>query len=291
VLKCSYEQTTKNRISRCRLSCDIAWQRGNARNNIFHADQDRKEFLLILDRVVRRFNWICHAYCLMDNHYHLLIETPDGNLSQGMRQLNGIYTQKYNWMHQKTGHVFQGRYKAILVEKERYLLELCRYVVLNPVRAKMVAKPEEWKWSSYRYTAGTIKAPEYLTTDWIIGLFSSNKKEAQSLYRRFVKEGIDTSSPWDELQGQILLGEESFIDKYRELLQDKIEIKEIPRTQRYLNRPKLSVLFSKEYKKAQRDERIHTAHVKHGYRLKEIADHLGIHYTTVTKALKNADKN
>jgi len=291
VLKCSYEQTTENRISRCRLSCDIAWQRGNARNNIFHADQDRKEFLLILDRVVRRFNWICHAYCLMDNHYHLLIETPDGNLSQGMRQLNGIYTQKYNWMHQKTGHVFQGRYKAILVEKERYLLELCRYVVLNPVRAKMVAKPEEWKWSSYRYTAGTIKAPEYLTTDWIIGLFSSNKKEAQSLYRRFVKEGIDTSSPWDELQGQILLGEESFIDKYRELLQDKIEIKEIPRTQRYLNRPKLSVLFSKEYKKAQRDERIHTAHVKHGYRLKEIADHLGIHYTTVTKALKNADKN
>jgi len=265
--------------------------RGNARNDIFHADQDRKEFLSILDRVARRFNWICHAYCLMDNHYHLLIETPDGNLSQGMRQLNGIYTQKYNWMHQKTGHVFQGRYKAILVEKERYLLELCRYVVLNPVRAKMVAKPEEWKWSSYRYTAGTIKAPEYLTTDWIVGLFSSNKKEAQSLYRRFVKEGIDTSSPWDELQGQILLGEESFIDKYRELLQDKIEIKEIPRTQRYLNRPKLSVLFSKEYKKAQRDERIHTAHVKHGYRLKEIADHLGIHYTTVTKALKNADKN
>ena len=76
--------------------------RGNARNDIFHADQDRKEFLSILDRVARRFNWICHAYCLMDNHYHLLIETPDGNLSQGMRQLNGIYTQKYNWMQKKT---------------------------------------------------------------------------------------------------------------------------------------------------------------------------------------------
>jgi hypothetical protein len=178
-----------------------------------------------------------------------------------------------------------------LVEKESYLLELCRYVVLNPVRAKMVTKPEDWKWSSYRHTAGVIKAPEYLTTDWIIGLFSRKKTEAQKLYRRFVKEGIDTTSPWEELQGQILLGEEPFIDKYRELLHDKIEIKEIPRTQRYLNRPKLAALFSGEYKKAQRDKLIETAHVRHGYKLKEIAACLGIHYTTVTKALKNADKN
>lgn len=264
--------------------------RGNARNDIFHADQDRKEFLSILDSVVRRYNWLCHAYCLMNNHYHLLIETPDGNLSQGMRQLNGIYTQKYNWLHHKTGHVFQGRYKAILVEKESYLLELCRYVVLNPVRARMVAKPEEWKWSSYRYTAGFIKAPGYLTTDWIISLFGNNKTEAQKLYRRFIKEGIDGSSPWEELRGQILLGEEAFVDKYREMLHDKIEIKEIPRTQRYLNRPQLSALLSGEYKKAERDKLIKTAHERYGYRLKEIADHLRIHYTTVTKALKNADK-
>ena len=264
--------------------------RGNARNDIFHADQDRKDFLSILDSVVRRYNWLCHAYCLMNNHYHLLIETPDGNLSQGMRQLNGIYTQKYNWLHHKTGHVFQGRYKAILVEKESYLLELCRYVVLNPVRAKMVAKPKEWKWSSYCCTAGIVKAPGYLTTDWIISLFSKNKTEAQKLYRRFIKEGRDSISPWKELQGQILLGEESFIDKYRKLLHDKIEIKEIPRTQRYLNRPKLSVLLSGEYTKAERDRFINIAHVKYGYRLKEIADYLRIHYTTVTKVLKNADK-
>ncbi len=113
--------------------------RGNARSDIFHSDHNREEFLFILDTVVRRFNWLCHAYCLMDNHYHLLIETPDGNLSLGMRQLNGIYTQKYNYLHGKTGHVFQGRYKAILVDKESYLLELSRYVVLNPVRAKMIS--------------------------------------------------------------------------------------------------------------------------------------------------------
>ena len=112
--------------------------RGNARNEIFADDQDRDNFLTVLGVVVKRYNWLCHAYCLMDNHYHLMIETPDANLSRGMRQLNGVYTQKYNWRHSKTGHIFQGRYKSILVEKENYLLELCRYVVLNPVRANMV---------------------------------------------------------------------------------------------------------------------------------------------------------
>ena len=180
----------------------------------------------------------------MDNHYHLMIETPDANLARGMRQLNGVYTQKYNWWHSKTGHIFQGRYKSILVEKENYLLELCRYVVLNPVRASMVTKPEEWKWSSYGATAGLKTAPEYLTVGWILKLFSSNKKEAQKRYRKFVSEGIQKGSPWDDLQGQILLGEEGFIDKFKDHLTDKEKIKEIPRAQRYVSRPPLSKLFS-----------------------------------------------
>jgi len=265
--------------------------RGNARSDIFHSDQDREEFLFILDTVVRRFNWLCHAYCLMGNHYHLIIETPDGNLSLGMRQLNGIYTQKYNYLHGKTGHVFQGRYKAILVEKESYLLELCRYVVLNPVRAKIFSKPEEWKWSSYHYTAGIKKAPGYLTTDWILGHFSKNKTEAQKLYCKFVKEGINANSPWNELQGQILLGEKTFIEKYLKRLHGKEQIKEIPRIQRYLNRPKLADLFCKEDTKKVRDKNIHAAHVRYGYRLNEIAAYLGIHYTTVSKVLKNEERN
>lgn len=265
--------------------------RGNARSDIFHSDQDREEFLFILDTIVRRFNWLCHAYCLMDNHYHLLIETPDGNLSLGMRQLNGIYTQKYNYLHGKTGHVFQGRYKAILVDKESYLLELSRYVVLNPVRAKIISKPEEWKWSSYRYTAGIKKEPGFLTTDWIVGHFCRKKAEAQKLYRRFVKEGIGASSPWRELQGQILLGEKAFIEKYIKFLHGKEEIKEIPRIQRYLNRPKLVDLFCKADKKKGRDKNIYAAHVRYGYRLNEISEYLGIHYTTVSKVLKYAEKN
>jgi hypothetical protein len=193
-----------------------------------------------------------------------MIETPDANLAQGMRQLNGVYTQKFNWWHSKTGHIFQGRYKSILVEKENYLLELCRYVVLNPVRATMVQKPEEWIWSNYEATAGLKSVPDYLTVGWTFRFFRSNKKEAQKRYRKFVLEGIQQGSPWEELQGQVLLGEEEFIDKFKDHLTDKEKIKEIPRAQRYVSRPVLSKLFLKDDKISKRNRQIYTAHIKHG---------------------------
>ena len=139
--------------------------RGNARNKIFADDRDREIFLAILGIVVKRYNWLCHAYCLMDNHYHVLIETPDANLSRRMRQINGIYTQRYSRRHHRPGHVFQGRYKAILAQKDNYLLELSRYVVLNPVRIGIVKRPQDWAWSSYRATAGFKEVPQYLTVD------------------------------------------------------------------------------------------------------------------------------
>jgi putative transposase len=123
--------------------------RGDRREDIFLDDDDRQEWMTVLSLVCDRFNWVVHAYCQMTNHYHLLIETVEANLSAGMRQLNGLYTQRFNRRHDLVGHLFQGRYKAILVQKETYLLELSRYVVLNPVRAKMVLLPEEWGWSSY----------------------------------------------------------------------------------------------------------------------------------------------
>jgi len=123
---------------------------------------------------VRRFNWLCHAYCLMDNHYHLLIETPEGNLSAGMRQLNGVYTQSFNRAHGRDGHLFKGRFNAILVEKQSHLLELCRYVILNPVRAGMVARPEQHPWSSYLATLGAAEKPEFLTTEWLLSTFATS---------------------------------------------------------------------------------------------------------------------
>lgn len=139
--------------------------RGNARAAIFHDDAGRDLFLGALGEVVTRFGWLLHAYCLMDNHYHLLIETSEGNLSPGMRQLNGVYTQRFNRRHARAGHVFQGRFKAILVERESYLLELARYIVLNPVRTKKVKHQGRYPWSSYAATAGAIASPAWLNTD------------------------------------------------------------------------------------------------------------------------------
>ena len=126
--------------------------RGNARADIFLDDEDRDRFLLLLKDEIIQQGWRCYAWCLMDNHYHFLIETPEANLSRGMQRLNGRYTQSFNRIHQRVGHIFQGRYKAILVEKESHLLELCRYIVLNPVRAGMVDDVSQWQWSSYHDT-------------------------------------------------------------------------------------------------------------------------------------------
>jgi len=154
--------------------------RGNERHTIFLGDgtTDRVRFLEVLGDVCKRFNWICHAYCLMSNHYHLLIETPEANLSRGMRQLNGVYTQYVNRAHERIGHLFQGRFKGILVEKESYLLELARYIVLNPVRAGMVRAPGEWPWSSYLATAEEEVSPPFLTTDWLLRAFADSRGRA-----------------------------------------------------------------------------------------------------------------
>jgi putative transposase len=118
--------------------------RGNGRDLIYLQDADFELFLQVLTDVCERYDWVVYAYCLMNNHYHLLVKTPDANLSQGMRQLNGVFTQSMDRKHHQVGHLFQGRYKAILEDKNTYLMELCRYIVLNPVRANMVSSPEEW---------------------------------------------------------------------------------------------------------------------------------------------------
>ena len=159
--------------------------RGNARQNIYTDDDDREKFLSIFALVVERFHWICHSYCLMDNHYHLLLETPVPNLSAGMRQLNGIYTQAFNRHHRRGGHLFQGRFKAIVVEKQAHLLELSRYIVLNPVHAGMVQSPEGYLWSSYCATIGQTKLADFLTVKWLLENFAPETTRAQQLYRDF----------------------------------------------------------------------------------------------------------
>ena len=163
--------------------------RGNERKSIFLNEQDFLLFLEILSKVCKQFNWIIHAYCLMTNHYHLLVETPDANLAKGMRQLNGVFTQSFNRNHHTVGHRLQGRYKAILVDKDDYLLELCRYIVLNPVRAHMVASPNEWKWCSWHYMIGKQAPPCWLATDTLLLMFDKNRQQAIKEYIGFVQSG------------------------------------------------------------------------------------------------------
>ena len=257
--------------------------RGNAYQDIFLDDTDREKFLEVLKQTVERFNWLCHAYCLMMNHYHLLIETVDPTLSRGMRQLNGVYTQAFNRRHDRVGHVFQGRYKAILVEKEAYLLELARYIVLNPVRAKMVNSPKEWEWSSYRATAGFSEASPFLTVDWILSQFSDDREKAQLFYREFVSEGVE-KSPWNELRGQIYLGSERFIES---IPRPGAKLSEVPRKQRLPDRPTLEEIFAGA---ATTDEGIFKAYHEHGYTMREIAEYLGVHYATVSRRLRKAEQ-
>ena len=265
--------------------------RGNARESIFLEDTDRQIFLEVLEAVVGKYNWLCHAYCLMDNHYHILVETPDPNLSLGMRQLNGVYTQGFNRRHNRVGHVFQGRYKSILVEKNEHLLELCRYIVLNPARAGLVSKPGKGDWSSYRATAYAVKAPDFLTVDWILGQFAKNRNKARKAYRKFVTEGLVKieETPWKKLVGQIVFGGSDFVADIQSRLSEAKEIGEFPRAQRFAGRPPIETLFSEQkiQDKKARNKQIETAHMQYGYTLKEIGDQLKIHYTTVSKVLRS----
>jgi putative transposase len=272
--------------------CHIT-SRGNARKAIYRDEEDRRIFLDILFNVNKRYNWICHAYCLMNNHYHLIIETPDGNLSKGARQLNGVYTQKYNRRHHKVGHIFQGRYKAILIEKESHLLEVCRYVVLNPVRAKAVTRPEEWRWSSYRGTSGMEKPHPCLTTDWILGQFGTRKGQAEKKYREFVEAGKGEVTIWKKAKGGSILGGDEFIETLMAYIKGQRDIREIPRSQRYIKRPGLEEIFSGEAvnKKSKRDMKIREAAEMHGYSQKEVADYLGLHYSTISRLINENNIN
>lgn len=262
--------------------------RGNGGENVFFKDADRIAFLELLGDAAKRFSWICHAYCLMENHYHLIIETPKANLSRGMRHINGVFTQRSNKRRRRSGHLFQGRFKSILVEKDSHLLELARYVALNPVRARIVRSARDWRWSSYRATAGLCEAPPFLTTEWILSQFSLNRSKAQRAYRKFVREGQGVPV-WDGLRHGWLLGTESLEEALAPLIEARRTEIEFPRVQRLVARPTLERLFTDASDKERRNSRIHEALRVYEYTLKEVAVHLGLHYSTVSTIAKRID--
>jgi REP element-mobilizing transposase RayT len=256
--------------------------RGDRQEAIFLGDADRHLFLDVMSKAAQDCHWAIHAYCLMDNHYHLVVETPDGNLSKGMRQLNGVYTQRFNRRRQRVGHVFQGRYKAIIVQKEAYLLELARYVVLNPVRAGIVGTPDQWPWSSYRAMAGLCDVPPWLTIDGLLAAFSAQPGEARERYIAFVAAGNHPSTPWEQLRNQIFLGSEAFVTNLQRSMDGDAPLREIPLVQqRPLPQPLAQIAREHE-----RDEAIFQAYANGGYRLQEIGDHFGLHYSRVSRIVK-----
>jgi len=250
--------------------------RGIGKMTIFHTDHDWNKFISFMERVITRYNWTCHAYCLMGTHYHILLETPDANMVPGMKQLNQFYSQYYNWKYRRVGPVLQGRYKAYLVQKDEKFLDNSRYIVNNPVEANMVQHLSEWPNSSFKATRGLCKTPSFLHTDFLLSHFSSSSKKAKRMYEEFVLAGIGMESPLKEAKNQIFLGSDSFVKETMKHVDDADKLVGIPKVQKLAERPSLEDLFKSngQPSKRIRNLRIKEAYEGHGYTLRQIGEYL-----------------
>lgn len=261
--------------------------RGDQLNAIYRDDTDRYIWLEVLGLVCARFHLVVHAYCQMTNHYHLMLETAEGNLAQGMRQLNGIYSQRVNRRHELVGHVFQGRYKAVLVQKEAHLLELARYIVLNPLRAGMVASDVEWHWSSHHFMLDPAGKPDWLDRQWLLGQFGPSPDQAVEEYRQFVAAGAGAQSPLRQLQYQLVLGDDNFASQHRKR-QQGAALDDVTKSQR-----RMAAMTLPEYEAAfaERDEAMARAYFSTAFTMAEIGKHFGVSYKTVSRAVNRCEGN
>ena len=263
--------------------------RGNERGNIFKSRRDREKFLSYLESATIRYGAKIHAYCLMSNHFHLLLETPLGNLSEIMQHINGAYTTYFNVKRKRAGHLFQGRFTAILVEADEYAAELSRYIHLNPVRAAMASKPEEYPWSSYHAYIGNIAAPEWLNTDFVLGSFANARKK----YQLFVEDliGKEYESPLKIIFGSSILGSCSFIEA---IAQEHLSVKEpsrnLPALRQFAVRPSPEEIIRAVQDKFDGNEKlarnasIHICHKYSGAKLKDISQLFAVRESAITEA-------
>jgi REP element-mobilizing transposase RayT len=275
--------------------------RGDGREPIFLDDSDRTTFLAIMAQVCERYDWVCRSYCLMTNHYHLLIETRAATLARGMRQLNGVYTQQFNRVHRRVGHVYQGRYSAILVQQERHLLEVMRYIVLNPVRARMVVTADAWAWSSYRATVGLVSSPSWLQTDGIAAIFGGGE-DGRRQFVEFVHDGVGAPSCWRHLRNQIYLGDSVFVSTAQAHIEiDAPGLSEIPVFQRCsdpapnarwnaqsLKDPGLEARHQTD--RLERNRAIIDSFASGRFTMRAIGEHFGLHYSSVSRIVSAADR-
>lgn len=260
--------------------------RGDRREPIFEDDEDRACFLRVLSTGLDRFDVGLIAWCQMGNHYHLVVQTRQSNLSRFMRHLNGVYTQAYNRRHRKVGHLFQGRFKAIVVDTDAYLLEVCRYVDLNPVRAGMTKTPDTWPWSGYRARAG-LEPPLIETEDELLrGLLGADDAEScAGRYADWVAAGHHDQL-WDRaLHGQIYLGSEQFAAAMQARLQT-LPSEQVPRIQRRPVRRPLAYYFSEQ---PSRDAAIRSAFAEGGYTMTEIARHAGLSTGRISRLIREGE--
>ncbi|MCG7534148.1 transposase [Pseudoalteromonas sp. OOF1S-7] len=259
--------------------------RGNERKELFRHKDDFAAFIDLLREVCTRFHWVIHSYCLMINHYHLLVETPDGNLSKGMRQLNGVYTQRFNRKYNRVGHLYQGRYKSILVDKDSYLLELSRYIVLNPVRAKgMVDSPDKWLWSSYQETLGKRASPDWLATDALLLMFARDRQVAIAKYIEFVAQGKGVDI-WQHLKSQVFMGSNEFVKMHQEnaSVETDASQSEVPKKQKHLQVQPID--WYKDNYRSDKKRAMAAAYLDGQYTMNEIAQAFDVHYSTVSRAV------
>jgi REP element-mobilizing transposase RayT len=255
--------------------------RGNERKAIFKTLRDREKFLSYLESATERYGAVVHVYCLL------------GNLSKIMQHINGAYTNYFNTKRERSGHLFQGRYKAVLVEADKYAKELSRYIHLNPVRAGMVKTPEEYEWSSCRYYTVERKAPGWLQRDFILSYFDAKPTSAMKIYRRFVKSFTDQEyeSPLVELSHSVILGSTEFVDKIKDrFLKGKQPDRELPALRGITNRPGLDDLEQVVDSALQTDEKLarqvklYLCHRYSGKKLRKIAERFGVSESGVTQA-------
>lgn len=255
--------------------------RGNEQRSIFRSNRDRQTFLFFLGKAARRFQWSVTAWVLMTNHFHLVIQTLEPNLSRGMQWLNGAYANWFNRVHHRCGHLFQGRFKALLIDKEAYFAEVLRYVVLNPVRANICESPEQYRWSSYRATAGLEIAQDWFDVDAVHSLFDLDSEPAQVAYREFVLAKIGGEEQlWEKLTNQIYLGTEEWVKTMREKVEAKPRSTDHPRTQRAVGRPKMYTIVDAVAKVA--GETVESIRVNRRSGLKALVAWIGWHEGLVT---------